>query len=96
MSKTITISARVEPNLKRKVDKILNQLGLTTAQAITLFLKQVELQQGLPFEVKIPNRLTIQAMEESQDLEKLEHFKTVEELYNSLGINARNKTGQSI
>jgi DNA-damage-inducible protein J len=89
MSKTVTISAKVEPNLKRKVEKILNQLGLTTAQAITLFLKQMELQQSLPFEVKIPkipNQLTIQAIEESQDLEKLEHFKTVDELYKSLGI----------
>jgi len=54
MTKTFTISARIDPELKNNVDQVFKDLGLTAAQAITLFYKQVELQQGLPFNVKIP------------------------------------------
>jgi len=58
MSKTATIRARIEPDLKGKAEYIFKQLGLTTTQAITLFYKQVELKRGLPFDVAIPNETT--------------------------------------
>lgn len=58
MSKTSTIRARIEPDLKDKAELIFRQLGLTTTQAITLFYKQVELKKGLPFDVAIPNETT--------------------------------------
>lgn len=51
MSKTATIRARVEPDLKNTAEHIFNKLGLTTTQAITLFYKQVELRNGSPFEI---------------------------------------------
>ena len=55
MSKTAVITARIEPRLKASVEQVFERLGLTTTQAITLFLRQVELQQGLPFTLKVPN-----------------------------------------
>lgn len=58
MGKTSSIRARIEPDLKDKAERIFQQLGLTTTQAITLFYKQVELKNGLPFDVTIPNKLT--------------------------------------
>jgi len=58
MGKTSTVRARIEPDLKGKAEYIFQQLGLTTTQAITLFYKQVELKQGLPFDVAIPNEIT--------------------------------------
>ena len=58
MSKTSTIRARIEPDIKGKAEHIFRQLGLTTTQAITLFYKQVELKKGLPFDVAIPNETT--------------------------------------
>lgn len=56
MSKTATIRARVEPSLKDRVEKIFEKLGLNTTQAINLFYKQVELNNGLPFDLKIPHQ----------------------------------------
>jgi len=54
MGKTSTVRARIEPDLKGKAEHIFQQLGLTTTQAITLFYKQVELRNGLPFDIAIP------------------------------------------
>lgn len=58
MGKSSTIRARIEPDLKVKAEHIFKELGLTTTQAITLFYKQVELKNGLPFDVVIPNEDT--------------------------------------
>lgn len=62
MSKTEMIRARVEPNLKQQAEEIFHILGLSATDAITLFYKQVTLNQGLPFEVSIPNKITCKAM----------------------------------
>ena len=53
MAKTATITARIDPNLKEHAENVFSALGLTTSQAITLFYRQVQLQQGLPFEVRL-------------------------------------------
>ena len=63
MSKSVVVQARLEPELKRDVEKVLASLGLNATQAITLFYRQIKLQQGLPFPVHIPNTETIAAME---------------------------------
>ncbi len=62
MSKTEMIRARVEPNLKQQAEEIFRILGLSATDAITIFYKQVTLNQGLPFEVNIPNKITCKAM----------------------------------
>lgn len=54
MAKTATLHMRLEQDVKDNVQQILNKLGLSMPDAINLFFKQVELQQGLPFDVKIP------------------------------------------
>ena len=43
--------------LKENVDAILEQLGLTSSDAIKLFYKQIELHGGLPFELKVPDKI---------------------------------------
>ena len=47
------VRARVDSRLKADSEAILGQLGLTTADAIRIFLHQVRIQRGLPFELKI-------------------------------------------
>lgn len=54
MAKTATLHMRLEQDVKDNVQEILRRLGLSMPDAINLFFKQIELQQGLPFEVKIP------------------------------------------
>jgi DNA-damage-inducible protein J len=86
MTKTSTISARIDPELKDRVDRVFKDLGLTTAQAITLFYKQVELQHGLPFSVKIPTDTTRKALEDARQRRNLETFDKAEDLFADLGI----------
>lgn len=85
-TKTAVISARIDPTLKRDVEQIFKELGLTTTQAITLFYKQVNLQRGLPFIVKLPNEETRQALEEAKNRRNLESFDTPQSLFEDLGI----------
>ena len=86
MNKTAVITARIEPDLKASVEQIFAQLGLTTTQAITLFLRQVELQQGLPFTLKIPNATTQAALQEAQTRQNLTTYTDAETLFTDLGI----------
>lgn len=86
MAKSAVISARIDPKLKYNAEQILEQLGLTISQAITLFFKQVELQRGLPFAVKIPNEATIEALEDAQARRNLVTFNTLDELFEDLEI----------
>ncbi|MEB4592509.1 type II toxin-antitoxin system RelB/DinJ family antitoxin [Candidatus Thiothrix sp. Deng01] len=56
MSRSAIITTRVDPELKANAEQVLAQLGMTTAQAITMFLKQIELQRGLPFTPRLPTQ----------------------------------------
>ena len=53
-TKTANLYARIEPELKEQAESILNSLGIPTSNAITMFYKQIVLQRGLPFDVKLP------------------------------------------
>ena len=86
MVKTSTISARIDPEIKHSAERVFRELGITSSQAITLFYRQVELQQGLPFIVKIPNDVTIKALEEASSRNNMENFNTVEDLFDDLEI----------
>jgi len=86
MTKTSTISARIDPELKNKVDQVFKDLGLTAAQAITLFYKQVEFQQGLPFSVRLPNETTLKALEDARLRRNLKSLDDAEDLFEDLGI----------
>ena len=63
MGKISTISARIDPEIKNGAERVFRELGFTSSQAITLFYKQVEFQLGLRFIVRIPNGLTMEAVE---------------------------------
>lgn len=66
MALEATIRARCDAELKQSAEAIFKQLGISTSQAINMFLAKVKSENGIPFELKIPNATTIQAMEESQ------------------------------
>lgn len=54
MAKTANLYARIEPEVKEQAEKILEALGIPASNAINMFYKQIILQRGLPFEVKMP------------------------------------------
>lgn len=80
MAKTATVQVRVESELKRDAEKIFAALGLSSAEAIVLFYKQVALCQDLPFAVKIPNAETREAIRQAQTGEGLIHYRSVDDL----------------
>ena len=80
MAKTETIRARVDPDVKRDAEEVFSALGLSAAEAITLFYKQVALCQGLPFAVKVPNAETREAIRQAQTGEGLIHWRSVDDL----------------
>lgn len=86
MPKTATISARIDPELKQGAEKVFKDLGLSATQAITLFYKQVELERGLPFAVRVPNEATQEALEQARLREGLIDYNTLDDLFEDLGI----------
>ena len=79
MALDATVRARVDAQLKKDVEQILSEIGLSTSQAITLFLKGIKRERGIPFELKIPNKETLQAMEEAEKGINMEEI-TLEEM----------------
>lgn len=54
MAKSANLYARIEPEVKEQAETILAALGLTVSAAINLYYKQIIMQKGLPFDVKLP------------------------------------------
>lgn len=54
MARTSSIFARVEPEVKEQAEQVLDQLGISMSNAVSMFLRQIVLQQGIPFEMKLP------------------------------------------
>ena len=54
MAKTTNLYVRLEPGLKEQAESVLEQLGIPVSNAVNIFLKQVVMQRGIPFDVKLP------------------------------------------
>lgn len=74
-AKSANLYARIEPDVKEKAEGILSALGIPASNAINMFYKQIILQRGLPFDVKLPSSrpVDMSALSESElnaELEK--------------------------
>lgn len=54
MARTSNVFARVEPEIKEQAEQVLDRLGIPMSNAVGMFLRQVVLQRGIPFEMKLP------------------------------------------
>ena len=86
MSKTATIRTRIEPGLKDEVEGILTELGLTASETVHLLYRQIKLQRGLPFDVRIPNALTMRTLNASKSGRNVKRFASKKELFADLGL----------
>lgn len=87
MPKTDTLHIRVEPSVKQKAEKTLNDLGLSITEAVNVFLNQVILNDGIPFEIRKPklNKETMQAIEDTKKGKNLSKtFNKVDEMFEEL------------
>ncbi|MFB6354983.1 MAG: type II toxin-antitoxin system RelB/DinJ family antitoxin [bacterium] len=80
------VSARVDASVKEKASDIFEKLGLTTSGAINMFLRQVILQNGIPFDVKL--ELTERSQRSLKELQEGEgtEYDNPEEMFDDLGI----------
>ena len=86
MAKTAMIVARTTPDLKTGAEKILKKLGLSTTEAINIFLSQIRLRQGLPFDVKIPNKTTRETFKKSDEGKELNTYNSVDDFFKKMGV----------
>lgn len=84
MARTSNVFARVEPDIKEQAETVLDQLGLPMSNAIGMFLRQVFIHRGIPFDIKLPENtpLSIASMTKEQfdaeiakGMEDIEHGK---------------------
>jgi len=86
MSKSETVRARIEPEIKREAERLFEDLGLSTTQAITLFYRQVILRKGLPFDVAIPTDTTRKTFEDTDAGRNLVVCRDADDMFEALGI----------
>ena len=86
MTKTATVRARIEPDLKTDVESLFKELGLSTTEAINLFFRQVKLRKGLPFNIVIPNKTTEQVFKDTDVMHNLIRCDDASDMYEKLGI----------
>ena len=87
MAKTDILHIRIEPSVKQRAEETLKDLGLSITEAINVFLNQVILNDGIPFEIRKPryNKETIQAMEDTKNGKNLSKtFDNVNEMFEEL------------
>ena len=59
MARTSNVFARVEPEIKEQAEQVLDRLGIPMSNAVGMFLRQVVLQRGIPFEIKLPQEMPL-------------------------------------
>jgi DNA-damage-inducible protein J len=91
VSQSGMIRARISPDLKAEAESILDRIGLSASDAIRMFYKQITLSQGLPFEARIPNATTCEALSDAEAGRNLTRYADADDLFRKLGV----KRGQS-
>lgn len=54
MEKSVTMNLRVNPITKQQAETVLKQLGVPMATAVDMFLRQITLTGGIPFDISLP------------------------------------------
>jgi DNA-damage-inducible protein J len=80
------IRSRIDLETKALADKIFNHMGLTMSQAIRLFLRQTIADQGLPFQVRVPNHVTLKTFKDTDGNRNLVYCENAEDMFKKLGI----------
>ena len=96
MARTANIYTRVDPVVKERAEEILDQLGIPMSNAIGMFLRQIVMQNGIPFDMKLPRRpLVFEEMTQKQFDEEIQKgFDDVESgnLYAAADVEAHMKS----
>jgi DNA-damage-inducible protein J len=80
------VRARVDEHLKEDAEVIFHQLGLSTSEAINLFLAQVKLKRGMPFPLRVPNDVTLKTFADTDAGKNLVCSKEATDMFKKLGL----------
>jgi DNA-damage-inducible protein J len=83
MASDQVVRARISADLKQDATEVLEKMGLSVSDAIRMMLLRVAAERALPFDVKVPNRVTQAAMDEAR-AGKGKRFERVDDLMNYL------------
>ncbi|MEY4464019.1 MAG: DNA protein [Pseudomonadota bacterium] len=86
MTKSAFIRARVEPELKEEAESVLDELGITPTQAVTMLYKYVAREHKWPTTIKIPNAVTLKTFESTDNKVELITSKSIKEMFKKLDI----------
>ena len=84
MAKSAVIQTRIDPVIKNKAQNIFNQLNISMSEAISIFLTQVTLKRGIPFEITLPNDVTADTLIKSENGKTLHKVSSVNKLFKEL------------
>ncbi|KXU38859.1 antitoxin DinJ [Ventosimonas gracilis] len=86
MSSNALVSARISESLKQEAAAVLATMGLTLSDFIRIGLIKVVTEKTLPFDLNIPNELTVQTLNKSERGEELYQAENAQDLFKQLGI----------
>ncbi len=87
---TTNLNVRVDEDLKKNAEDLLNDLGMNMSTAINVFLRQLVRVHGIPFEIKaeVPNAETLAAFAEVEEMkkhpERYKGYTNIDELFEDL------------
>lgn len=84
-----TINVRVDEQVKKQANELFEELGLDMSTALNLFLRQAISYGGIPFEIRKPNKITLEAIEEGRRLAQDENsvgYSNINDLKAALGV----------
>ena len=84
MSKTAILQIQIDSELKTKAQEILERLNISMSEAVSLYLTQLTLHKGIPFDVRTPNELTAETIRKSEAGIELYAVNSIAELFEEL------------
>jgi len=83
-NKKIRTNVYLDANIKKKAQEIFKQYGMGLSDAFNIFLSQVVMEKGIPFQIKIPNNETIQVIKDAREGKNMTKV-SLEELKKEVG-----------
>lgn len=80
------VRARIDASLKEEAALVLAEMGLTVSDVVRIVLTKVAKEKALPFEMRVPNKLTKATLTKSEKGEDVHHAKDAQDLFEKLGI----------
>jgi DNA-damage-inducible protein J len=86
MTATAFVRARIDESVKNEAAAVLAGMGLTVSDVVRIALTKIAREKALPFEMRLPNKLTAETLAKSERGEDVHHAQDAEDLFNQLGL----------